>query len=92
MGANYYAKDVGNEKFLLYRKIDGEEHIHGEYNNLRTLSCAFAHICKYSNYYKGSLFRIRKVKIAIVDVGVTEEEQKRINKMVADKNIQLSEV
>lgn len=92
MGANYYAKDVDNEKFLLYIKTSGEEHIHGEYNNLTTLNCAFAHIKKHHSFYKNSTFRIRKVKVVITDTKITEDEQKRIDKMVMDKNIRLSEV
>ena len=87
MGVNYYFKEGVNEKYLLitvYR--DGDEHVHGEYSDLKSLSTALSWIRSSS----GFTYRIKKVKVTVEDIDMSNEENQYIKEVAAKKNIKLS--
>lgn len=89
MGVNYYFKDTTTDRFLIYTATNNEEQIYGEYGDLKSLSAAFTWISKYRSHYANSQFKIRKVRVTVDDIGVTEDENKYIDELRIKKGINL---
>lgn len=87
MGANYYFKDKTTDKFLIYETKNNEEHIYGDYSDLKSLSSAITWLAKYKDYYSNSKFRIKKVRISVDDMTMTQDEDKHIQELITKKNI-----
>lgn len=86
MGVNYYFKEGINEKFLLltvYR--NGDEHVHGEYVDLKSLSTAMSWLRGASNYK----YKVKKVKVTVEDIEMTDEEERYIAEVSIKKKITL---
>lgn len=88
MGANYYFKDKTTEKYLLYTMFNGKEHIHGEYGDLKSLSAAITWLGKYEQT-RMEKYRIRKVKVIIEDITMTEEEINHVTEVASKKGVSL---
>jgi len=89
MGVNYHFKDKTTDRFLIYTVTNNEEQIYGEYGDLKSLSVAFTWISKYRSHYANSQFKIRKVRVTVDSIGVTEEENKYIDELMIKKGINL---
>lgn len=87
MGANYYFKDKTTDKFLIYETKNNEECIYGDYTDLKSLSSTITWIAKYKSYYENSKFRVKKVRISVDDIVMTEDEDKYIKELITKKNI-----
>jgi hypothetical protein len=86
VGINYYFKEGITEKFLLitvYR--DGDEHVHGEYADLKSLATALSWIRCPNNFN----YRIKKVKVSVEDIDMAQEEMQYIAEVANKKNIKL---
>jgi hypothetical protein len=86
MGVNYYFKEGMTEKFLLitvYR--DGDEHVHGEYSDLKSLATALSWV-RHPNSFN---YRIKKVKVSVEDINMSQEEEQYILEVANKKNIKL---
>lgn len=86
MAVNYYFKDRTTEKYLLYEiQDDGTEQIYGDYPDLKSLSAATTWIRKY----KPSKYRVRKVRVVIEDIAMTEKDTKYISDMANKKGLNI---
>lgn len=86
MGVNYYFKEGITEKYLLitvYR--EGDEYVHGEYGDLKSLSAALSWIRNSGSF----TYRVKKVKIAVTDIDMSDEENLYIRDLATKKNIKL---
>lgn len=88
MGVNYYFKEGVTEKYLLFTVYrDGDEHVHGEYSDLKSLSTALSWIRNSGSF----TYKIKKVKVTVTDIDMSDEENQYIKEVAVKKNIKLSE-
>jgi len=89
MGVNYSFKDTNTDKFLIYMITNNEKQIYGEYSDLKSLCTAMTWIGKYPSYYTNTKFQLKKVKIVVEEIDMSEDENKYIREQAAKKGIEL---
>ena len=89
MGVNYNFKDTNTDKFLIYMITNNEKQIYGEYGDLKSLKAAMTWIGKYPSYYNSTKFQLKKVKIVVEEIDMSEDENKYIKELATKKGIEL---